>query len=67
MKRVFLVGRLTKRDEDAAVMLVRGQKDKEYSLCDASSFVLMERLGIQDAISFDRHFRVYGRFVILRA
>jgi len=30
------------------------------------SFVVMERLGITEAIAFDRHFREYGRFTILR-
>lgn len=36
-----------------------------YSLCDALSFVIMERLDIADAIAFDRHFREYGGFTIL--
>ena len=36
-----------------------------YSLCDAISFVVMERLGITVAIVFDRDFRDYGRFVLL--
>jgi len=40
-------------------------RDKDYSLCDALSFVVMERLGISEAIAFDRHFREYGRFTIL--
>jgi predicted nucleic acid-binding protein len=29
------------------------------------SFAVMERLGIGEAIAFDRHFREYGRFAIL--
>ena len=36
-----------------------------YSLCDALSFVIMERLDIADAIAFDRHFREYGGLTIL--
>ena len=43
------------------------ESDKNYSLCDALSFVVMERLGIEEAIAFDRHFREYGRFRLLAA
>lgn len=59
------IERIRIEDESAAAALVRAHTDKKYSLCDASSFVVMERLGITDAISFDRHFREYGRFTIL--
>jgi predicted nucleic acid-binding protein len=52
-------------DETRAFTLVRAHTDKSYSLCDALSFVVMERLAITDAIAFDRHFREYGRFTIL--
>ncbi len=59
------VVRVTKRDEARAAALVRAHVDKSYSLCDALSFVVMERLRIVDAIAFDRHFRQYGRFNLL--
>jgi predicted nucleic acid-binding protein len=59
------VVRVTRRDEVRAAALVRAQIDKSYSLCDALSFVVMERLRISDAIAFDRHFRQYGRFTLL--
>jgi predicted nucleic acid-binding protein len=52
-------------DETQAMALVRTHVDKSYSLCDALSFVVMERLGVSEAIAFDRHFREYGRFTIL--
>ncbi len=45
--------------------LVRSHGDKDYSLCDALSFVVMERMRLKEAIAFDRHFREYGRFVLL--
>jgi predicted nucleic acid-binding protein len=45
--------------------LVRAHQDKTYSLCDALSFIVMERLRLTEAIAFDRHFRSYGRFTIL--
>jgi predicted nucleic acid-binding protein len=59
---VATVVRVTRRDEERAMKLLRAQPDKSYSLCDALSFVVMERLRIKDAIAFDRHFRQYGRF-----
>ncbi len=34
--------------------------DKAYSLTDCISFVLMERLGIQTALAFDKHFDQSG-------
>lgn len=59
------IERLSTQDEAKARNLVRAHEDKMYSLCDAASFVVMERMGIREAIAFDRHFREYGRFVIL--
>ena len=58
------VERCTEEDEVAAISLVRAHTDKSYSLCDALSFVVMERLGVTEAISYDADFRSYGRFVI---
>jgi hypothetical protein len=40
------------RAQKHAADLVRKHHDKAYSLCDASSFVVIQRLGITDAISF---------------
>jgi predicted nucleic acid-binding protein len=31
-------------------------KDKRYSLTDCVSFVLMKKLGIEEALTFDKHF-----------
>jgi predicted nucleic acid-binding protein len=59
------VERVRLKDERRALEIVREHEDKLYSLCDAQSFVVMERLRIQEAIAFDRHFRDYGRFTIL--
>lgn len=59
------VERIRAADEARAFELVRRHRDKSYSLCDAQSFVVMERLGLANAISFDRHFRDYGRFAVL--
>jgi predicted nucleic acid-binding protein len=59
------VERIRVADEKRAIALVRAHEDKTYSLCDALSFVVMERLRIKEAIAFDRHFRAYGRFTVL--
>jgi predicted nucleic acid-binding protein len=61
----YLLETVTRDDHNAAVALLGANDDKGYSLCDALSFVVMERLGISQAIAFDRHFRQYGRFTIL--
>ena len=34
--------------------------------CDAISFVVTKRLGIEEAIAFDIHFHQYGRLTLLR-
>jgi predicted nucleic acid-binding protein len=39
--------------------------DKDWSLCDAISFVVMDARRIGTAFSFDRHFRQYGKLVVL--
>jgi predicted nucleic acid-binding protein len=62
----IVVERVRSEDETNAIALLRAHTDKSYSLCDALSFVVMERLGIADALAFDRHFREYGRFNILQ-
>ncbi len=60
------VERTTAEDEQRAVQIVLEYRDKEFSLVDASSFALMERLGLRRAIAFDPHFRQYGRFMVLQ-
>src|SRR6266536_1404197 len=50
------VERVSDDDERKAVALVRAHKDKTYSLCDALSFVVCERLEIGEAIACDDDF-----------
>jgi predicted nucleic acid-binding protein len=38
--------------------------DHEFSFTDCTSFVLMERLKIKAAFTFDAHFKEYGKFNI---
>jgi uncharacterized protein len=52
-------------DEQRAKEILARYVDKDFSLCDAISFAVMERLGIRTVFSFDRHFQQYGRFEVL--
>lgn len=52
-------------DELEAIKLLRQHRDKSYSLCDAVSFVVMRRLRLQRAATFDDHFRQFGEFGVL--
>lgn len=54
------IERVNEGDEAKAITLVRTHQDKTYSLCDALSFVVMERLRIIEAIAADDDFRRYG-------
>ena len=40
--------------------------DKDFTLTDATSFAVMERLGIRHTFTFDHHFSQYG-FTVLTA
>lgn len=39
-----------------AIELLLEREDKEYSLCDAVSFVVMQQLEIKEALTTDKHF-----------
>lgn len=43
-----------------ALNLLRERHDKEWSLCDAVSILLMQRHGLTDALTTDRHFEQAG-------
>lgn len=43
-----------------AVALLQERADKNYSLCDAASFVIMRTREITDALTTDKHFRQEG-------
>ena len=47
-------------DEQRARAILRRYDDKDFSLTDAISFAIMERLGISQAFSFDSDFAQYG-------
>jgi predicted nucleic acid-binding protein len=59
------VVRVLPAEEQRAREILLRYADKDFSLCDALSFAVMERRGVRTAFSFDRHFKQYGRFEIL--
>ncbi len=46
--------------EDAAESLLMQYEDQDLSYVDATSFVAMRSLGLQEALAFDHHFLVLG-------
>ena len=53
------------QEEERAKAILATHADKDWSLCDAISFAVLESRGTRMAFTFDRHFRQYGRFEIL--
>lgn len=58
------VERVTAEDERRAREILNTHLDKDFSYTDATSFAVMERLKLNDALSFDRHYVQYGLRVI---
>ena len=52
--------RVSRKDE-----IIQQYADKEFSLVDATSFAIMERLRISQAFTFDQHFAQFG-FTLIR-
>jgi predicted nucleic acid-binding protein len=52
--------RVSQDEEFLARAILRRYRDKTFSYTDATSFVVMERLGLRDAFSFDSDFSQYG-------
>ncbi len=56
---------VTPADAQRATELIYQYDDKNFSLTDATSFAIMERLGLRQAFAFDRHFTQYGFEVLV--
>jgi predicted nucleic acid-binding protein len=50
---------------DRGMDLYRSRKDKDWSLSDCTSFVVMEERGITDALTGDHHFEQAGFRILL--
>jgi predicted nucleic acid-binding protein len=53
------------QEEERAKVILASHADKDWSLCDAISFAVLDARGARMAFTFDRHFRQYGRFDIV--
>jgi predicted nucleic acid-binding protein len=51
---------------EAGIELYRARADKDWSLTDCISFVVMEERGIADALTGDRHFEQAGFQAMLK-
>ena len=54
------IERVTASDEQRAREIVFGYTDKDFSLTDAISFAVMERLRLTQAVTLDRNFAQFG-------
>ena len=59
------VVRALPQEEDRAREIVVRHSDKDWSLCDAISFAVLDVRGIRRAFTFDRHFLQYSRIEVL--
>jgi predicted nucleic acid-binding protein len=48
-------------------VLLQNRIDKNYSLCDAASFIIMRERGITDALTTDKHFEQEGFIKLLES
>ena len=55
-ERIARVHHVTAEEERAAFAYLKRYADKEYSFTDCASFVLMEQLGIREALAIDSDF-----------
>jgi predicted nucleic acid-binding protein len=63
---VLTVIRVSVADEARVREIIRQYRDKDFSLTDATSFAVIERLGIRYAFTLDHNFTQYG-FIVLPA
>ena len=59
-----VVRALPEQEERAREILAR-HSDKDWTLCDAISFAVLDAHHVRRAFTFDHHFRQYGRLEVL--
>ena len=55
---------LPNEEQQAKEILIR-HTDKDWTLCDAISFAVLDARHVRRAFTFDHHFRQYGRIEVL--
>ncbi len=60
MNLYWPVERVLEEDENSALQILKSYRDKTYTYTDATTFAVMERLGLDTAFAFDKHFIQYG-------
>lgn len=56
---------VTPAEEQKAKDILARHNDKDWTLCDALSFAVLDARRVQRAFTFDHHFRQYGRIQVL--
>lgn len=54
--------RVSAEDEAKALSILKRFPDKTFSYTDATSFAVMDRLGLKMAFSYDKHFSQYDHY-----
>jgi predicted nucleic acid-binding protein len=57
--------RVLPAEEQRGRELIARYTDKDWTLCDAISFAVLEARRVRSVFTFDHHFRQYGRFEVL--
>ena len=57
--------RVLPREEERAKEILARHEDKDWSLCDAIAFAVVEGRALAAVFTFDHHFRQYGRFRVI--
>ena len=52
-------------EEQRAKQILARHTDRDWTLCDAISFAVLDARHIKRAFTFDHHFRQYGRIAVL--
>lgn len=65
LDETITVVHVTEADERAGRAILDRYADKNFSLTDAISFAVMDRLRLRTAFAFDRHFAQYGLDVLM--
>jgi uncharacterized protein len=62
--RLLRIEHITPEVIEEAWHLFKNFSDHDFSFTDCTSFIVMERLQVQTAFSFDQPFKEYGRFIV---